>query len=204
MSQGKPIPLAQARQAAGELLELLQPACERIAIAGSIRRAKPMVADIELVALPAFVEHTSLDLWATPVMVNQLTGPAGRLQHLLAWGEIGVRQVAVHRASGETEQQTRQGEAYQALEYRGLPVDLFIVRPPAQWGVIFALRTGPGDWNTRLVTDAHRFLRRVADGQVYRSGKPVPCPEEEDFFAAIGQRWVPPAERTAAKVALQP
>lgn len=204
MSQGQPVPLAVAEPIAEELTILLWPACDRIAVAGSIRRRKAMVADIEIVAVPTIAQVVGGDLWGTPQEVNLLTGAmTGRLVELLAAGEIGLRQVDVHRASGEIEQQTRQGEAYQALVFRGLPVDLFIVRPPADWGVIYALRTGPGDWNTRLVTDCHRYLRRVEGGRVYRSGQYVPCPEERDFFAAVGQAWVEPEERAVGRVRIE-
>ena len=85
-----------------------------------------------------------------------------------------------------------------------IPIDLFIVRPPAEFGVIFAIRTGPGDWNQRLVTDCQKYLRRVDKGRVYRSGQYVSCPEEEDFFAAIGQEYLPPAERHVSKVRIRP
>ena len=75
------------------------------------------------------------------------------------------------------------GRAYLALVFGELPVDLFIVHPPAEWGVIFALRTGPGDWNVRLV---------------------IACPEEADFFRALGQAWVEPWERRPECVRIDP
>ncbi len=44
--------LAQAKQIAEELKARLKPSCERVAIAGSIRRQKPYVGDIELLCIP--------------------------------------------------------------------------------------------------------------------------------------------------------
>jgi DNA polymerase/3'-5' exonuclease PolX len=203
MSSGRPVPLAIAEPIAQELLEELRPACQRIEIAGSIRRRKPLVADIEIVAMPIIEEQSSGDLWATPVKVNLLTGPAGPLQRLAAEQLLWPRQVEIVRASGTVEHQVKLGEAYKALVYRDIPVDLFLVSDPDSWGVIFALRTGPGDWNTRIVTDAHRYLRRVEGGHVYRAGAKVACPEERDFFAAIGQRWIEPEERHIARVRIE-
>ena len=51
---------------------------------------------------------------------------------------------------------------------RYAPVDLFTVLPPASWGAIFAIRTGPGDFNHMLVTHAHGLNRKVAGGQVWQ------------------------------------
>ncbi len=44
--------LDKALEIAEKTKELLAPYCERIEIAGSIRRKKPEVKDIELVAIP--------------------------------------------------------------------------------------------------------------------------------------------------------
>ena len=46
----------------------------------------------------------------------------------------------------------------------------------------------------------YHFEERVEGGRLIRSGKHYPCPEERDFFDAIGQPWVEPAERSADKV----
>lgn len=198
MSAGKPIPLAAAGAIAGELVAALSPGCERIAVAGSIRRQKPQVHDIELVAMPRVQAVDDGSLWGTTVDVDLLEEGVARL---VATDGLERRQVTLHRADGTTEVSHRMGPRYKALVYRGLPVDLFIVRPPAEWGVVFALRTGPGDWNTRLVTDSQRYLRFVEGGARLRAaGRYVPCPEEEDFFAAIGQAWLDPPERSADRV----
>lgn len=198
MSAGKAIDLATAAAIAGELRELLAPGCARIAIAGSIRRQKPEVHDIELVAVPRIEAIDNGSLWGGTVDVDRLEE---RVSALRTSGQLALRDVVLHRANGTTEVSHRDGPRFKALVYRRLPVDLFIVRPPAEWGVEFALRTGPGDWNTRLVTDSQRYLRFVANGaQLIVRGKPVPCPEEEDFFAAIGQEWIDPPARRADRV----
>lgn len=201
MSAGKPIPLAEASAVAGELVAALAPGCERIAIAGSIRRQKPQVHDIELVAMPRVRAVSDGSLWGTTVDVDLLEETLGRM---LRAGGIARRAVTLHRADGSSEASHRMGPRYKALVYGGLPVDLFVVRPPAEWGVVFALRTGPGDWNTRLVTDAHRYLRAVEGGARLRAGgRYIACPEEEDFFTAIGQPWVDPPDRRVDRVDLR-
>lgn len=194
------MPLEQAQPIAEQLRDFLAPACHRIEVAGSIRRQKALVADVEIVAMPRVESRAGSDLWKTPSQVDLLDELIGMARES---DLIAPRDVAIRRASGTIEHQVRLGDAYKALVYRGLPVDLFIVRDPEQWGVIFALRTGPGDWNTRLVTDCKRYLRRVEGGHVYVAGQRVPCPEEGDFFRAIGQRWIEPPDRHVGRVRIE-
>lgn len=196
MSQGQPIPLPVARGIAGELVDLLAPDCERIAIAGSIRRRKPMVGDIEIVAIPRF-EQVTTGLFED--VTHQVDMLHAQLAELIGTGVVGSRSVEVHRRDGSVETQQRMGERYKALVYRDLPVDLFMADRDT-WGCIFALRTGPGEWNTKLVTDCQRFFRRVEGARVLHLGRPVPTPEEPDFFAAVGQPWVEPWERSIERV----
>ena len=198
MSGGERLDLYSARVLAAQVLDLLGQSCERIDIAGSIRRERQDVGDIEIVAAPRFEEEPA-GLWGEPSTVDRL---AARLGELAADGLLLPRAVAVHRKDGSVETQQRVGDRYQALAYRGFPVDLFIVRPPASFGVIFTIRTGPADWSERLVTDCQRKFWRVQSGQLLKLGQPVECPEERDFLRAIGQPWIEPRDRSAARVAL--
>lgn len=201
MSQGQPIERAVALAAAERLVAALASSCERIEIAGSLRRGKAAVRDIELVAIAKVDEQPSDDIWGTPEDVDHLEGSIGSA---LRAGFIAPREVENHRADGRVDLQTKLGPAFKALVFRGIPVDLFIVRPPASWGCIFALRTGPGDWNTTLVTECKTIGRRVAGGQVERwdghQWVVVPSPEEADFFAALGQPWVEPRDRQVERI----
>jgi len=54
------VELEKARAIAEELKALLQPSCHRIEIAGSIRRQKPEVGDIELLCIPKLVDGVNL------------------------------------------------------------------------------------------------------------------------------------------------
>lgn len=203
MSQGEGVAFRGAWAVAVGLVQALEPACERIEIAGSIRRHKTEVHDIELVAV-ARVEERADGLFGT-TEVDLLDE---RIGALMANGYLAPRLVENHRADGRIDVQQKLGPAFKALiTPRGIPVDLFIVRPPATWGVIYGLRTGPGTWNTRLVTDCKTIGRKVEGGQVWRwTGSAwvvVPTPEERDFFAAIGQPWVEPAERSVERVRIE-
>jgi DNA polymerase/3'-5' exonuclease PolX len=203
VSQGTARARTEALPIAERLVARLRSACERVEIAGSLRREKPMVSDIEIVAVPRWDDRPDDDIWQTPRPVDLLEAA---IDDLLTVGAIEARLVENHRADGTIDRQTKLGPAFKALVCEGMPVDLFIVRPPATWGCIFGLRTGPGDWNTRLVTDCQTIGRRVDGGQVLAwhsatgSWRVVPTPEERDFFAALGQAWVEPIDRAVERI----
>jgi len=200
VSAGEPLRWDAAHAVATELVGLLADACERIEIAGSLRRHKSVVHDIEIVAIPRLAEVT--DMWGEPVgRLNQLSECIDHLR--LTRKVLAPRPAEIHRRDGTVETSQRMGDAYKALVYRGMPVDLFIA-DPERWGCIFALRTGPGDWNTRLVTDCKRWFRRVEDGRVLHLGRPVPTPEEADFFRALGVPWIEPPERRVEALRFDP
>lgn len=102
---------ADARAIAERLIERLSPSCERIEVAGSVRRQQPFVHDIELVAVPRF-EETEPDLFGSPTNRRSLVDGA-----LVGLGEFNCN-----------------GPRYkQILLAEGICLDLFIVLPPAQW-----------------------------------------------------------------------
>ena len=52
--------LGKAQKIANEIRALLEPLCEKLAVAGSIRRQRPVVKDIDLVMIP--IDRWKLDL----------------------------------------------------------------------------------------------------------------------------------------------
>lgn len=175
-----------ARETADRLVELLSPACERIVVAGSIRREKPDgIKDIELVAIPRCE--------TAPNLLGEHDVTRTFLDARIA--EIGG---LVPRAM--TGGSFRMGARYKALEWvwNGVlaPVDLFLVLPPAEWGAILAIRTGPAAFSQHLVTSAKRLGRHVASGRVFtRDDEIISTPTERDFFDACGVEWMEPRER---------
>lgn len=202
MSQGQALRWADAHHVATELVGLLADACDRIEIAGSIRRRKGEVHDIELVAIPRVEMLPADTIWGDGELVPR-DWLAGRIHQMLDEGTLAPRDVLVERRDLTQEVQHRMGRAYKALVYESVPVDLFIT-DAERWGCIFALRTGPGDWNQRLVTDCRRHFRQVQDGRVLHLGRVVPTPEEADFFRALGVPWVEPPERRVDRLRFDP
>lgn len=183
MSLGAKRPHAEALRVARAIVEELAPDCERIEIAGSLRRCKPHVSDVEVVAVPRLVEGPRLDLFAPPPMVAPLDE---RLRLLAAAGRLV-----------EHPERPANGDRYRRLwaPRAALQVDLFLVRPPAEWGPIFAIRTGPADYSQAAVIALRDRGMRCADGAIWRGLERIPCPEEADFFAACGWPLLDPARR---------
>jgi DNA polymerase (family 10) len=62
MAQGPEIPLEQARAVARRVTDTIAPHCSRVEIAGSIRRGRPVVHDVDLVVIP--IDHSKTRLAA--------------------------------------------------------------------------------------------------------------------------------------------
>lgn len=188
------VPLARAERLAAEARTLLAPACRRIEVAGSIRRRRPDVGDIELVAVPV-VESGQLDLFGAATGTRDVLHEL--CERLLAAG------VFAHRP--DKHGHPAFGPKFKRLVFRGaadtLPLDLFVVTPPAQWGALFTIRTGPGAYSHRLVTPRLQgggmpAGMRLEGGALWDGGRLVETPEEADFFAALGLACPPPEQRT--------
>jgi DNA polymerase/3'-5' exonuclease PolX len=168
--------LEAARDLAQNLVKQLAPFCKRIEIAGSVRRNKPEVGDIELVAIPVF----EFDMFGNVSEEHQLDG--------VCWEEFG--------------KVIKNGHKYKQIELKdGINLDLFIVTPPAQWGVVFTIRTGSAEFSHRLVTP-RKFggmmpsNYKVQGGAIWSNNHIIETPEESDVFDLIGVPFIAPEKRT--------
>ena len=171
------IPFVDARYRAGVLIEQLEQYCQRIEIAGSIRRLKPEVGDIELIAIP----KPTLDLFSAITEEHQLDN-------------LDYEGMRIGR-------KIKGGHKYKQIELKGgVILDLFIVTPPAEWGVQFLIRTGPAEFSHKLVMKrrAGGLLPsnlRVKDGAIWSNNHIIPTPEEQDVFELIGIPYIEPKDR---------
>lgn len=202
MSTAPKRPLAEMLPIAEAIRDEMAPLCERIEIAGSIRRKCAEVSDIEIVAVPKMREGERSDLFMPAESVDCLD------EHLqwLVEGPAGVRprlDINGRKALGPRYKRLLWTSAISsAVGFRDdVAVDLFAVLPPASWGVILALRTGPAEFSRRLVTQRSKggLLRdaaEVRDGTLWVLGVPRDC-EDEDAFFADGCRldWIAPEDR---------
>lgn len=192
LSQKKPMPMDMARALSTQIRNLLEPSCQRIEVAGSIRRGnKPdgMYGDIELLAIPLMQEvpTTQVGLFA------QKTTTTSRLWSTLdAWINDQKIQHLVNR---------RWGDKYRAFIWNGVQVDLFTAEPDS-WGYQLLLRTGPSWFSQRFVSrlEEHGYIghegriwTRQTDGS---PGTPMAVKEEHDAFSLIDRHYIPPQNRT--------
>lgn len=192
--EGKKWSLAVAAQAACDLVTLLDPACERIEVAGSIRRKCLEVGDLEIVVVPKtkIQGQQTLEGLSRGKRVSMLPK---HLEFLIFEGKL-LRHPT----------DPKMGERYMKLwrpipdatsnNINGVSIDIFAVLPPAQWGIIFMLRTGAKEFNLWIVEEARKRGIRFSEGQLLQGRVAIPCPEEEDVFRALRMPFIPPMYRS--------
>lgn len=138
-------PAHEALAVARELCAALRPVTERLIVAGSLRRRRLMVGDVEILFIPQFVQVPG-DLFETA----HASRADDVLNELLAAGVLAKRRnvngtemwgdknkLAVHVASG-------------------IPVDLFAATE-LNWFNYLVCRTGPGESNIAIASAARRM-----------------------------------------------
>lgn len=172
-------PYLQMMTIARAVAENLQPACHRIEIAGSLRRCKAEIGDIEIVAIPKLLpnllgepsEHTEVDAllasWPVALLLN------GSKQ----------KKFTLTGTSGQ--------------EYQ---VDLFLQPDPATWGMNFLIRTGSREFIKKMMTarkyGGYKPTEYEIDGaRVWQDGVVLDTPEEPDVFRLWGMGYITPEAR---------
>lgn len=202
--------LEHARAAAEFFRDAIAHLCSQVEIAGSIRRGKGDVKDIEIVAIGrrevrpvpgSLFESAEVDVfnhWLDAVVAagkhHAIVKPLKRGDTKSPWGEKYKRLWVTH-------------------DERTFAVDLFQVTAET-WGAQFAIRTGPAEFTRRVVMKerdggAMPGGMQQADGrlqvidQTHWRGdewKSLDTPTEAAWFAAIGLPCWPPHERTEARL----
>lgn len=168
------VKLARARRIAEAVVEAVRPFCDRIEIAGSIRRQRPEPNDIDLVALVNDQEAVS-EIFASRDARIVKSGPE-LLQVLLK----DDTQIDFWMARGPIE----------------LP-DLFDRRLlPGNFGSVLLCRTGSRLHNIYLVGAARQLglVWHPHDG-LFRDKECLASEEEEHILRALRLEFVPPDQR---------
>ena len=181
MGIGK-IDLDQAAGIAQDIITHVRPSMSRIEVAGSIRRRKPVVGDIELVALPSDRE---------------------RMVELL--GDMG--QFIKPGVPGAIPWDPNPDAKYLRMRLpSGANLDVFIASE-LNWGGLYLMRTGgavgpDGKAFSGFVPGMFARWKKVSGGGRMTGAQPtttegiqLPLLEEQDFFDLLGMDFVPPEER---------
>lgn len=178
--------LNRARELAENIKQELAPLCHRIEVAGSIRRGKPDVHDIDIVCIPISQAFYS--------MLGRLGNVSGgpKIYKVEVFGDEGKIIIS-------------QGKPFCA--------DIYIATE-ATWATMMLIRTGSAQHNIRLCKLAQsKGMKLHADGSglekvpnfTYESvlfcsplaqiPELIPCPTETAIFEALGLPYKAAAER---------
>jgi DNA polymerase/3'-5' exonuclease PolX len=187
MEYDKVLPLAE------RAMDLLQPGCKRIEIAGGLRRQKPDPHDIELVAVPDL--RAPRPTFGCPAYITTLDAILGSLER----GDEDDFRIHLSMNGPKFKQF---GISQDGGQHWLIKLDLFLVTPPSDWGVQFLIRTGPAEFSQWIVTQKWQGGGlpngyQVEDGRVLnRTTKDyIPCPEEIDFLNFCKLDWIAPSIR---------
>jgi len=165
------LPLAQADKLASKISAELKPFCERIEIAGSIRRRRPTVNDIDLVVLPLEGQTNALRARVLERTVPISDGP----EVILTLLTNGV-----------------QLDLWLAQRPKK---DLFSATP-TNFGALLLSRTGSKEHNIWLCTVAQKMGRHFNPHYgVFEHGKMLASATEEEIFSALRLEFIPPEAR---------
>lgn len=181
MGIGK-IDLGEAVQIANKVRDHILPAMDRVEIAGSVRRKKDIVGDIEICGIPDDREK-----------LIKLLNDIG--QHI----KPGVPGVVLW------EPKTTAKYLRVRLQ-EGMNLDVFLATPQ-NWGGLFMMRTGSGaspDGNPfhGFVPAIFQRWKKLSGGgrmtdamPTMPTGEQLWVPEEQDFFDLLEMNFVPPEQR---------
>lgn len=189
MSDKPRFPASDATGVAVELLRWLEPACERLVVAGSLRREQPTVGDVEILYNAKTQRRPDPKDMFLSIVVNLADEVIATME------EAGVLERRKNVDGRETF-----GPLNKLMRHRasGIPVDLFSEPSLPDWWRSLVIRTGPKELNVRLITTAakrgigvHAYGRGLTDMR----GNPITCESEEQFFSICGARYLEPRDR---------
>ena len=190
------LPLERAQGLAQRILDEMASHCDRIVVAGSIRRRVADIGDVEILAIPK--TRRDLDLFGEPVGL-----PIDALHEYLE----GLERSGTVRKRRDKNGRPAWGPKLKRISWPldaiEIAVDLFCTSAET-WGALLAIRTGPWEFSKRLVTQRAKGGicpndMEFKDGGVWRYvgayRRFVPTPDEETLFAEMGLPYVAPEHR---------
>lgn len=188
-------PRAAALAVARELCEALKPHCERLIVAGSLRRRKAMVGDVEILYIPRLER---VQRAATLELFGQFSAPAEFINCAdRALEELRVKAVILQRKNVNGSIMWGDKNKFATHTASGIPVDFFSASE-ANWFNYLVCRTGSADNNTAicLATQAKGWKwNPYGAGFTDQENNLVPVRSEPDVFALAGLPYKEPERR---------
>lgn len=201
--------LVTAQKLANRLIELMQPHCVKVEIAGSIRRLKPEVKDIEIVAIAKDYKATVRDLFNTTtgmiprsMLVDEfIAKPPSNLN----WIKCGTNEIEPLDMKHELSSSNKFGinrkywRGY--IDWNGgIKLDLFLATPE-NFGIIMLIRTGSKSFNLKMIEALKNNHYTITEGRLYKTDrhheKIDMCytPDEASIFRAANMTFIEPQKR---------
>lgn len=156
-----------ALKIAGEVKAALAPHCDRIEIAGSIRRKCAECGDVEIVAIPKPYDSAGMFVTGIATVINEWEKVIGELPCKYT----------------------------QRLHPSGIKLDIFFA-DRINWGYVFAMRTGPAEYSKTVLAYGWRKQGYTgAEGYLRYGGRIQPVLEETDLFNLIKIPYCSPEAR---------
>jgi len=177
MSNGERIAREEATPMVGAMVALLTQHCEWITPAGSYRREKADIGDVEVVAIPK------------PSLL-------AHMDELVRDGAIAKKEYT-NAKTGKVS--FRWGEKYRAFVQGGIKFDLFLCDMDTRGNQLW-LRTGPADANEWMMGAFHKYNApfTVEGGYIWSKSnvQKLHIANETAWFDLLGIPFIFPAQRT--------
>jgi DNA polymerase/3'-5' exonuclease PolX len=165
------VELEKAEKLADELIEFLLPYCKRAEVAGSTRRKKDIVHDIEIVAVANNVN----------ILKNKL-------------GLLLLKLEGISKSNPFI----KAGDKYIQFRYKAEQIDLFLADED-NWGLIYLMRTGSAAFSAHVLATWKKVTGGGYSENGYlhaADGKRILTREETDVFSLCKMKYVEPELRT--------
>lgn len=204
MSAGNAIPLTEATLIAKRVIMALAPFCERIEVAGSIRRLKPEVHDIEIVFVPKQTLYVAPVITTTNLFGDSTSIKVGEDEVIRHPGFAEAYRTVCHQNFQGAVGDPSKNKYIKGREIQsGAQVDLFGCRLE-NWGNIFMIRTGSADFSHMMAKRWNQFGWHSKDGVLIKGGTEKVFAEEEDLFEFLHLVVPPPMHRELTAEGLKP
>jgi DNA polymerase (family 10) len=162
---------AEVERLAHKIIGAIEPYCEKAEVAGSVRRCKDTVNDIDIVVLPK--PHSWIKL----------------LKEIRRRFDAVTEKQGAKLATLYVPFVSKQGQGY-------VQVDLYRASKRT-WGILLLIRTGSAKHNIYLASLAIRKGCRLAysKGLVNEKGEVVASKTEREVFQALGLDYISPQDR---------